>query len=162
MDLALQAGLVGHSLGALTKSGTGTWTLSGASTYTGATNINAGTLNFSALNNLGSGTAINFGGGTLQYASGNTADISARTVTLNAGGGPGAAVDVVGIRSAGEPLLTDTADSCFYALAADPVKIRWISGKELEIAYDTRGQVRTSLQRCHDVAIQYRPTDKTK
>ena len=34
-----------------------------------------------------SGGAINFGGGTLQWAAGNTADISTRTVTIGVGGG---------------------------------------------------------------------------
>jgi fibronectin-binding autotransporter adhesin len=42
---------------------------------------------------LGNGTAINFGGGTLQYESGNSADISARTVTINSGG---ATIDTAG------------------------------------------------------------------
>src|SRR5205823_3326863 len=32
-------------------------------------------------------TALNFAGGALQYASGNTTDISSRTVSINAGGG---------------------------------------------------------------------------
>lgn len=71
----------GSGTGSLTKTGTGTLTLTGANTYTGATNLNLGTTNFAALNNLGAGTAINFSGGTLQWASGNTADITSRTVT---------------------------------------------------------------------------------
>jgi autotransporter-associated beta strand protein len=71
----------------LTVVGPGTVVLSGTNTYSGSTSLNGGTTVFSALSNLGTGTAINFGGGTLQYASGNSADLSARTVTLNSGGG---------------------------------------------------------------------------
>jgi autotransporter-associated beta strand protein len=73
--------------GSLTKIGSGTPTLSGTSSYTGATNLYDGILAFSVLSNLGSGTAINFNGGELQYATGNVADISSRTVTINVGGG---------------------------------------------------------------------------
>jgi fibronectin-binding autotransporter adhesin len=72
--------------GGLIKSGSGTLTLIAANTYTGATTINAGTLSFSSLGNLGNGTAINFGGGRLRWETGNTTDISGRTVTVNAGG----------------------------------------------------------------------------
>jgi autotransporter-associated beta strand protein len=71
----------------LVKAGTGTLVLGGASTFDGAITINNGIVNFTALNNLGGGTAINFGGGTLQWASANTTDISTRTVTLGTGGG---------------------------------------------------------------------------
>ncbi len=71
--------------GVLTMAGSGTLTITTSNSYAGGTAMNGGTLLFSALDNLGSGS-ISFGGGTLQY-SGNTDDISARTVTFNNGGG---------------------------------------------------------------------------
>ncbi|HMD61611.1 MAG TPA: autotransporter-associated beta strand repeat-containing protein, partial [Opitutaceae bacterium] len=78
--------------GALTMAGAGTLTLSGTNTYTGATNINSGTLGVGADANLGtapgSATAnsLNFNGGTLATTSPMTLN-SNRGVTLNAGGG---------------------------------------------------------------------------
>ena len=72
------ASLIGTGAGTLTKSGTGTLTLSNAgNTYTGTTNINGGPLNFVS-GSLGTTGNITFGGGTLQYAAGNTQDISSR------------------------------------------------------------------------------------
>ena len=71
--------------GSLTKQGANTLTLSTANTFTGGLNLNAGTVIFSAQNNLGAG-AINFGGGTLQYNTGNVADISGQTINFGAGG----------------------------------------------------------------------------
>jgi autotransporter-associated beta strand protein len=71
----------------LTKDGGGTLILSGANTYSGGTNFNAGIVSVSADNNLGANTgALTFNGGTLQFgASFNLA--TTRTITLNAGGG---------------------------------------------------------------------------
>jgi autotransporter-associated beta strand protein/T5SS/PEP-CTERM-associated repeat protein len=64
--------------GAVTKSGAGTLTIIGNNTYTGATAISAGTLQIGSANALGSGGNITFGGGTLQFGSGFTTDVSSR------------------------------------------------------------------------------------
>jgi fibronectin-binding autotransporter adhesin len=79
------AGSIGGA-GSLIKQGAGTLTLATDNTFTGPINLAGGTTVFSSLANLGAGTAINFDGGVLSFASGNTADISARTVTFNSGG----------------------------------------------------------------------------
>ena len=80
---ATDSGVINTS-GGISMTGTGTLSLSGANTYTGGTNINAGILNFTN-GALGSSGNITFGGGTLQYASGNTQDISSRLKNSTAG-----------------------------------------------------------------------------
>jgi len=71
---------------ALSKTQAGTLVLGAANNYTGSTNLNAGTTEFVS-GGLGSGSAVNIGGGAvLRYSSGNTDDISSKTVTIGAGG----------------------------------------------------------------------------
>ncbi len=72
--------------GAVTNSGSGTLFLSGSNTFTGPVNLNAGTLSFSTLANLGAGSVINFNGGAIQWGAGNTIDLSARSLVFGAGG----------------------------------------------------------------------------
>jgi len=60
------------------KAGSGSLVLSGNNTYSGGTAINAGTLQIGHANGLGTSGNVTFGGGTLQYGSGITSDISSR------------------------------------------------------------------------------------
>jgi autotransporter-associated beta strand protein len=73
--------------GSLYKVGASTLTLTGTNTYTGGTVINTGGLvNFATGANLGTGN-ITLSGGGLQWATGNTTDISSRLNALGVNGG---------------------------------------------------------------------------
>ena len=82
--------------GGLTKAGGGVLALTGANSYTGPTRVNAGTLQFTNLGNLGTGGIV-LDSGTLQYATGNTTDISTRSITFTPGNGSiGGVIDTNG------------------------------------------------------------------
>ncbi|MGT2434514.1 autotransporter outer membrane beta-barrel domain-containing protein [Bradyrhizobium betae] len=67
------------------KTGTSTWTLTGATTATTPWSINQGTLAVSSDDALGAASAgLSFGGGTLRFLAGFT---TSRIITLNSGGG---------------------------------------------------------------------------
>jgi autotransporter-associated beta strand protein len=70
--------------GGLVKQGSGILALTGNNTYSGGTTVSGGLINFSALNNFGTGTVILNSGG-LQWAAGTTTDISSRLVLGGAG-----------------------------------------------------------------------------
>ena len=98
-------GAIGGS-GTLTKSGSSILTLTGANTYSGTTSINDGTLvagvaDVAATSGaLGNGGNIDFGGGTLQYATGVTQDYSSRVVS---------SASAISVDTNGEEVLWDTA-----------------------------------------------------
>jgi fibronectin-binding autotransporter adhesin len=62
---------------ALTKSNTGTLTVSGANTHTGGTTITEGTLSLASAGALGTSGTISMNGGTLQFSASNTTDYTA-------------------------------------------------------------------------------------
>ena len=80
-------------LGGLTKVGTGTLTLTGAtSDYAGATTLAAGVLALGSANALPASGTITFSGGALQYTASNTTDYTARI----ASSGSAVAIDTNG------------------------------------------------------------------
>lgn len=72
--------------GSLIKTGAGALTLSAANTFTGGTTINGGLIEFSALENFGTGHVTLDGGGA-RWASGTSTDLSPRLNALGSGGG---------------------------------------------------------------------------
>ncbi len=70
--------------GSLAKTGNGTLVLTGANTYAGGTTLSAGTLSFVS-GGLGTTGTITFDGGALQWAYGNTQDISSRFGAIGSG-----------------------------------------------------------------------------
>jgi autotransporter-associated beta strand protein len=78
----------------LAKVGNGAQFLSGTNTYAGGTTITAGVLNFTS-SALGSNKVI-FNGGTLQWATGNTSDVSTSPGIANIASGKSAKLDTNG------------------------------------------------------------------
>ena len=71
------AGSIDTGTGAVTKQGSGAWTLNGASTYSGGTSVSAGTLK--------AGSATAFGSGTINVTSTGKIDINGQTMTSTGG-----------------------------------------------------------------------------
>jgi len=78
------SGVISDS-GSIVKSGSGTWTLSAANTYTGTTSFDGGILSIAASNNLGTG-ALSFDGGTLRTTNAGAITLS-QPITFDVGYG---------------------------------------------------------------------------
>jgi autotransporter-associated beta strand protein len=93
----------GANLTQLTKSGTGVWTLSGASTYSGGTAINAGRLVAASASALGTGNVTIAAGSILDLDV--TPALGSSTVAMSPGGGlvvaSGVAVPLAGLSALG-------------------------------------------------------------
>ncbi|MEN9470631.1 MAG: toxins and related Ca2+-binding domain, partial [Verrucomicrobiota bacterium] len=70
--------------GGITKNGTGTLVLSGSNSYSAPTVINAGTLNATTANALGTNSAVQVNGGTLLVSADDA--INSKDITLNTNG----------------------------------------------------------------------------
>ena len=112
--------------GGLIKQGTGTLTLTGINTYTGGTAIIGGLINFTTLDNFGTGN-VTLDGGGVQWATGNTIDISPRLEAIGINGGTfdtngndvtlaTAISGLGGITKAGSGTLTLTAVNTYAGL----------------------------------------------
>ncbi|MCE5279359.1 MAG: autotransporter-associated beta strand repeat-containing protein [Planctomycetaceae bacterium] len=111
------ASIIGTTTGTLTKVGSGTWTLSGANTYTGLTTVSGGTLAYGANNIINTGAVtINGAGAVLDM--GAFSD-SVGTVTLTAG-------DITGtgtLTSTGGFTMNNAADASASVVLAGGVAL---------------------------------------
>ncbi len=95
-DLSISALISGATFG-ITKAGSGTLELSNANTYSGATNINAGSLKLSNIDALGTSNSLTvFSGANLDIAFNNGALTNSNSINLNG----------TGINSAGALTMT--------------------------------------------------------
>jgi len=96
------------SASSLTKLGSGSLTLGGANTYTGATSITAGILNYQNATAFGANSAITVSNGATAQLQGGFASGGTKTLTIS-GAGPsgasGALENVSGINSAAVPVV---------------------------------------------------------
>jgi len=106
------AGIIsnGASSGTLSliQSGTGTWILSGANTYTGATSINSGIINYQNATAFGKNSAITVASGATAQVQGTIASTGTTNLTVSgtgASGATGALENVSGTNSASMPIV---------------------------------------------------------
>jgi autotransporter-associated beta strand protein len=95
-----------NGTGGVTKNGVGNLTLSGSNTYSGATVVNAGTLNAAHAGALGSNNTVTVNGGTLLVSADDA--INSKDITLNTNG---VGLQFSGTYNGSSGLLTLSANS---------------------------------------------------
>ena len=134
----------------ISKTGTGTWILSGANTYSGGTTVRNGTLSVASIGlagnpgNLGTNSTINLGNGnntgTLAYTgAGETTD---RVINLNGTGG-GATLDTTGATGA----LIFTSNFTATGSGAKTLTLKGGNGDTIQGAIIDSGGGATSLSK---------------
>jgi len=99
------------------KSGTGTWRLTAANTYTGTTTLNAGTLEIAPGASVSASSSINMKGGTLKFDDGDEAvSYSLPSVSLASGAstiyaGANTTISIAGISRTGSSTLNIIAEN---------------------------------------------------
>jgi len=110
VTLTLSGGVGGT--GGVTKNGTGSMVLSGSNTYSGATVVNAGTLNAAHANALGTNTSVTVNGGSLLVSADDAINGKNLTLASTANGSASAAsLAFSGTYNGTAGLLTLNADS---------------------------------------------------
>ncbi len=118
----------GTSAGTLIKTGAGSLIASAPSTFTGSTQINAGLLSFVS-GGLGTGSITFTGNSTLQWATGNTQDVSSVLKindgvngTIDTNGNNVVFASPIGVGAAGTGALTKTGAGTLYLTAPNTYK----------------------------------------
>ncbi len=132
--------------GTLSKNGTGTLSLTGASTYTGATNVNAGTLKVSAGNSTGdtAGAAITVASGATFDIGGNLANnnynLGAKVIHISGtgvGGTAGAITNTGVVQNAAFNNITLDADALITGQRIDIGRTTAVGSRTLDLANHT-------------------------
>jgi len=146
------------------KGGNSTWYLSGSNSFTGLTNVNQGTLVFGPNALTNSGTIQFSSTGILQYASGNTQDVSAKIQMV---GGAGATINTNGNNVTFATAFGSSASATFYksglgtlTLAPGSGSNTWTNGVVVQqgvLSFSSLGALASGTIRVSSGTLQYGP-----
>jgi len=146
------------------KGGNSTWYLSGSNSFTGLTNVNQGTLVFGPNALTNSGTIQFSSTGILQYASGNTQDVSAKIQMVI---GAGATINTNGNNVTFATAFGSGSSATFYksglgtlTLAPGSGSNTWTAGTVVQqgvLSFSSLGALASGTIRVSSGTLQYGP-----